>query len=291
MYRQISTRRLGPNEDDNDDYTSDEDDDDDDTSEEDHDANRDPPEVEPLTEKQLIICVPWVRGFSLKEKEWCQLAVDSVKDITWNDPFSNLVLPRQDKDLLLAFAQSKIKASENESTMNAFDDFVAGKGRGVIILLSGSPGVGKTLTAESIVEKMEVPLYTLSAGEIGIMPDSVERELKAVLEKCERWNAILLLDEADVFLKNRELNSLKRNELVSILLRLLEYYEGMMFLTTNRVSTIDPAFESRIDVSISYPDLTVELRCQIWTKSLFRSEEIRSGVGPKREGPPTTGTA
>jgi ATPase family associated with various cellular activities (AAA) len=251
-----------------------------------HDADQEPAEVNPLTDEQLILCVPWVRGFVLKEKKWYELAVDSVKEITWNDSFSNLVLPHQEKELLLAFAQSKMNTFGNKSTANVFDDFVDGKGRGVIILLSGSPGVGKTLTAESIAEKMKVPLYTLSAGEIGIMPTTVEREIKTALEKCAKWNAILLLDECDVFLECRELNSLKRNELVSIFLRLLEYYEGMMFLTTNRVSTIDPAFESRIDVSINYPDLTAELRLQIWTKFLFRSEQTRSGLDLSEEDLP-----
>lgn len=238
-----------------------------------------PAKIEPLTDDQLILCVPWVRGFVLKEKRWYQLAVDGIKDISWNDSFSNLVLPNQEKDLLLAFAQSKINTSSADgSSSDVFDDFVDGKGRGVIILLSGSPGVGKTLTAESIAEKMKVPLYTLSAGEIGIIPTTVETKIKTALEKCTKWNAILLLDEADVFLEKRELNSLKRNELVSIFLRQLEYYEGMMFLTTNRVNTIDPAFESRIDVSINYPDLTEELRFQIWTKFLSRMERTKSGL-------------
>jgi hypothetical protein len=86
-----------------------------------------------------------------------------------------------------------------------------------------------------------------------------------------------LLDEAGVFLEKRELNSLKRNELVSIFLR-LEYYEGLISLTTNRVSTIDLAFESLIDISINCPELTVELRFQIWAKFLFRSEHVRPGL-------------
>ena len=231
-----------------------------------------PIEIKPLTEDQLLLTVAWVKGFVLKEKKWYSLAVIGVSPIKWNDSFNNLVLPHQEKDLLLAFAKSKIKSDV------VFDDFVDGKGKGIIILLSGSPGVGKTLTAESIAEKMQVPLYTLSAGEIGIMPTTVESELKTALEKCTMWNAILLLDEADVFLEKRELNSLKRNELVSIFLRLLEYYEGMMFLTTNRVSTIDPAFESRIDVSIDYPDLTAELRLQIWSNFLFRNEDVRETI-------------
>jgi len=232
-----------------------------------------PVKLKPLTEDQLLLTVPWVKGFVLKEKKWYSLAVNYIQPITWNDSFSNLVLPHQEKDLLLAFAQSKIKSSEV-----FFDDFVDGKGRGIIILLSGSPGVGKTLTAESIAEKMQVPLYTLSAGEIGIMPTTVETEISSALEKCTMWNAILLLDEADVFLEKRELNSLKRNELVSIFLRLLEYYEGMMFLTTNRVSTIDPAFESRIDVSIDYPNLTPDLRLQIWENFLYRDEDVKAAI-------------
>jgi hypothetical protein len=236
--------------------------------------------LKPLTEDQLLLTVPWVKGFVLKEKKWYSLAVNHIKPIIWNDSFSNLVLPHQEKDLLLAFAQSKIKSSDIY-----FDDFVDGKGRGIIILLSGSPGVGKTLTAESIAEKMQVPLYTLSAGEIGIMPTTVESEISSALEKCTMWNAILLLDEADVFLEKRELNSWKRNELVSIFLRLLEYYEGMMFLTTNRVSTIDPAFESRIDVSIDYPNLTPELRLQIWENFLYRDEEVKAAMGKDELAP------
>lgn len=48
--------------------------------------------------------------------------------------------------------------------MSSFDDVVAGKGRGIILLLCGPPGVGKTLTAESVAEEMKVPLYMMSAG-------------------------------------------------------------------------------------------------------------------------------
>ena len=49
-----------------------------------------------------------------------------------------------------------------------------------------------------------------------------------------RWEAVLLLDEADVFLEARSTHDLERNKLVSIFLRVLEYYEGILFLTTNR---------------------------------------------------------
>jgi len=54
-----------------------------------------------------------------------------------------------------------------------------------------------------------------------------------ILERNNRWDAVLLLDEADVFLEARSAHDLERYKLVSIFLRLLEYYEGILFLTTS----------------------------------------------------------
>jgi SpoVK/Ycf46/Vps4 family AAA+-type ATPase len=96
----------------------------------------------------------------------------------------------------------------------------------------------------------------------------VERELNSILELVARWNAILLLDECDVFLEARSTHELERNKIVSIFLRTLEYYEGIMFMTTNRVEDIDAAFQSRIHVSIEYPDLTAASRRTIWANFL-----------------------
>ena len=58
--------------------------------------------------------------------------------------------------------------------------------------------------------------------------------------------SILLLDEADVFLERRSPENLTRNGLVSVFLRKLEYYEGIVFLTTNRVSHFDEAILSEL---------------------------------------------
>lgn len=60
----------------------------------------------------------------------------------------------------------------------------------------------------------------------------------------------MLLDEADVFLERRVNNDIKRNAMVGVFLRLLEYHQGILFLTTNRVSTFDDAFNSRISVKM-----------------------------------------
>jgi len=151
---------------------------------------------------------------------------------------------------------------------NTFDDVIAGKGKGIIVLLCGPPGVGKTLTAESIAEEMKVPLYMMSARDLGFDFKHIEPKLQTVMEIVTRWKAILLIDEADIFLEQRSLHELERNKLVTIFLRVLEYFEGIMFLTTNRVETFDPAFQSRIHISLEYPDLSNESRRQIWQNFL-----------------------
>ena len=187
-----------------------------------HFLEGDDSEKQALTDEQKLTCSPLVRGYSLKNKLWLNFFVNSVHDISWNKgAFDRLVLPSQQKELILGFVESQ------QDEMNSFDDVIEGKGRGMILLLCGPPGVGKTLTAESCAEEMRVPLYMMSAGDLGLDPRTVETSLKDILEMCTKWNAILLLDEADVFLEERSLHELERNKLVSIFLRVLEYYEGV----------------------------------------------------------------
>jgi hypothetical protein len=216
-----------------------------------------------LTDELLLICVPRVRGYSLKKKQWMLFYIDRVTDIDFNtNAFESLVLPEDQKELILSFAESQTMHT------TTFDDIISGKGRGHITLLSGPPGVGKTLTAESVSEHMRAPLFMMSSGDLGTNPEQVEEKLSEILEMIAKWNAVLLIDECDVFLEARSNNDLERNKLVSIFLRILEYYEGLLFLTTNRIDNIDAAFQSRIHISLAYPDLTVASRRHIWDNFL-----------------------
>ncbi|KAF2965665.1 hypothetical protein GQX73_g7922 [Xylaria multiplex] len=235
---------------------------DEDQDEEDQDQDKNlnrKEDLVPLSDLECVLTVPRVKGFDLTAKEWCEFNVDDIQDVEWDEaPYNNLVLPEGERDLVMAFADHPRRSTRG------FDDFVAHKGEGIIILLCGPAGVGKTLTAEAVAEKSRIPLYILSASDLGTSADKVEAGLMKALECCQLWDAVLLLDEADVYLEARDSNSLARNELVSIFLRRLEYYQGLMFLTTNRVSAIDPAFKSRLDLILPYYDLDEPSRRKIW---------------------------
>lgn len=213
-----------------------------------------------LDEDQLAICTPIILGYCFGVKQWGGFAIDRCQHVDWqNDAFSQLVLSQSRKTLVHSLVKQHKKRKE------AFDDVVQGKGRGLIGLLSGKPGSGKTLTAESISQLTRQPLYTVSAGELGEKPQEVDERLTKILALAVTWDAVVLLDEADVFLQTRDDNNITRNALVSIFLRQLEYFEGILILTTNRIGNIDPAFESRIHFSFHYPDLDFEARKKIWT--------------------------
>src|SRR6202043_2614411 len=87
-------------------------------------------------------------------------------------------------------------------------------------------------------------------------------------------SCVVLLDEAGVFLEERSLTDLQRNALVSVFLRVLEYYEGILILTSNRVGTFDEAFKSRIQLSLHYDNLTRPQRSKIWKNFLNRLKQM-----------------
>lgn len=213
-----------------------------------------------FTEEELLISSPVVLGFSFSEKAWLEFSLAGLKPIEWNpSAFDTLVLPPQIKQNLKGLV-----SSHRFNAARTIDDVIVGKGKGLNVVLHGPPGVGKTLTGESIAEFLRCPLYAVSSGELGTSAAHLERDLNRIMEITHAWGAILLLDEADVFLEARQPHDIHRNALVSVFLRLTEYYQGILFLTTNRVATFDEAFQSRIHMGIRYEDLTMKARRKIW---------------------------
>ncbi|EXK98233.1 hypothetical protein FOQG_01206 [Fusarium oxysporum f. sp. raphani 54005] len=222
-----------------------------------------------LTDEEALLTVSTVNCFSIERKVWCYAEIDHLTDIEWNtEAINSLVIDEAEKRLLVGF----VGATKN-GRLQHFDDFVHGKGKGLVMLLCGPPGTGKTFTAESVSENLKRPLYRIDTSDLGMDTSKLECNLKTALDRCARWDAILLLDEAGVFLEKRTSSNLTQSEMTTIFLRLLEYYKGLMILTTNRYPAIDPAFESRIDLSFVFQDLEPASRAKIWYNFLIRENK------------------
>ncbi|KAF7304528.1 AAA domain-containing protein [Mycena chlorophos] len=218
-----------------------------------------------LTDEELLMTPTVVYGFSLSDKMWLEFDVTKVQPVQWNkDAFANLVLPPARKTLL----QSLVESHHTEST---FDDFVRGKGAGLVVNLFGPPGVGKTFSAEATSEHVQRPLYVVGGGDLGTRAADLDLALERVFNVATAWKAIVLIDEADVFLERRSLHDLERNAMVAVFLRHVEYYRGILFLTTNRVQAFDEAFLSRIHVALHFGDLDESARAQVWKAFIKRA--------------------
>ncbi|TLS27550.1 hypothetical protein PpBr36_05390 [Pyricularia pennisetigena] len=176
-----------------------------------------------LSDKQVMLLPPGIHGFFLKEKNW---GTSHSLLIMFNASLWLIFKPT-----ILSSLRKIERTSVQIHKKTRQDDIIVGKGNGLIMLLHGGPGTGKTLTT------------------------------------------VLLLDEADVFLEERSLSDLERNSLVSVFLRTLEYYEGMLFLTSNRVGTFDEAFKSRIQLALHYRPLDGPSRRKIWQNFLHIMRE------------------
>lgn len=168
-----------------------------------------------------------------------------------------LILPQAHRDLV------DILTADMNFLM---DDIVEGKSGGTTILCKGAPGLGKTLTAEVYAEVVAKPLYRVHSGQLGITAESVEANLSAILQRAARWDSILLLDEADVYIRRRD-NDLQHNAIVAEFLRTLEYFSGLLFMTTNRIADIDDAILSRCIAIIQYDTPSRDDARRLW-KSL-----------------------
>ncbi|GKZ23196.1 hypothetical protein AbraCBS73388_009547 [Aspergillus brasiliensis] len=224
-----------------------------------------------VADEQFLIATPVLRGYSLEDRKWLKLFLDGVSDIVWKlRPFDSLVLRDGDekdvKDLVLALASSQSRQSEIS------DDVLQGQGRSVIMLLHGPPGVGKTLTAECVAEFMKVPLYVLSARALGTTTARVKESMDFILRIITKWNAVLLLEDADIFIQPPNPTDFQKSEVSYDFLTLLEHFEGILFLASECVETIDPAFETRIDATIRYPELDTYSRRHIWEQLLGKAD-------------------
>lgn len=172
-------------------------------------------------EKDLMFCHYRIIGFTFDRKRWAALAVSQLRDPEWNDKaLDRVMMPLLKRELMRSLMLAQRAGDEGQGRPGAP---CTGEDRGLIGLLSGGPGLGKTMTAEAAAEVSRRPLYAVSAGELGADVSEVDRRLEEVLGLASSWKCLLLIEECDVFLQRRDSVSLVNNALVSIFMRRLEY--------------------------------------------------------------------
>lgn len=198
---------------------------------------------------------PYMLMFHLELHHYLWVHADDMEPYAYQpDLKQKLVLPEEQTDLI------DILTAEMDLLM---DDIVAGKSGGTTVLCAGPPGVGKTLTAEVYAEIIGRPLYRVHSGQLGLNVAAMENALKEALTRAQRWGAVMLIDEADVYIKRRE-DDMTMNAVVGVFLRVLEYFNGLLFLTTNRIDDIDEAIVSRCIALIKFSAPDAAARGRIW---------------------------
>ncbi|RSL62875.1 hypothetical protein CEP54_005464 [Fusarium duplospermum] len=219
-----------------------------------------------------ILCPSHVHGYNLGTRQWGRFFIEQLSEFEYDqDLWSRVAMNEEQKRLL----QSRV--ANHCPSPDLYDEDKL-KGKGFVVLLHGVPGTGKTLTAVAIAEDIQKPLLLYPGGELGHDIDVIEERIKTVVRLASRWGAILLIDEADIFLESRRSSgevSLERNALIAVFLRQLEHSTGVIFLTSNRASNFDSAVKSRVHITFRYPFPSLSTRRRIW-EDLIKARNVES---------------
>lgn len=207
---------------------------------------------DPSLSDDYVMLLPFrIYGYAMLTRKWFPLNMNSIHDITPDQVqmtaagYGDLVLPEGHNKLLQAIVKNNVRdpqqtCSRQDEDPDEFQmDVVKGKGRGLIVLLHGAPGVGKTSTAECVAAQLKRPLLQITCGDISTNVKQAEESLQEYCTLAHRWRCVLLLDEADVFLARREKGDLKRNDLVSG-----QLVHWMALSMISRLSLSQSSFES-----------------------------------------------
>lgn len=229
--------------------------------------------------RRLVPQHPVLPMFSMAHHKTVWVNVVNMRKYKYEEGLKDkLVLPKSHLRLIGALV-SNLDALRTENEAEDKSRTIQAKASASIILAKGPAGTGKTLTAEVYAEEIQRPLYEVQSGQIGTAPEEIEENMNVILNRSIRLRMPLLINEADVFIQARG-RDLIQNAVVSVFLRLLEYHNGLVFLTTNRSDDIDDAILSRCIAEIQYGVPAPSERLKLWQVMLseFNVELSKSEV-------------
>lgn len=229
------------------------------------------PNTTHLTNRHYFLFPRGIRGFALQSRKWVAFDIDCISDCPRNEnALDDLVLGKKQKSIIKALSRSAGAEKSAGGSLGRSGELKDGRREGRIFLLHGPSGVGKTFTAQCVALSTGRPLLSLTCAELGTLETEIERKLDKFFTLASIWDAIILIDEADVYVHSRKKDP-KSGNLVAAFLRALETFRndchgGIIFLTTNRIFQIDTAVRSRVHIPIYYPPLGEEERKEVYKK-------------------------
>lgn len=179
---------------------------------------------------------------------------------------SDLVLPPKQRSL---FAEV-YKAMTSLTTVHyAWGTAQAWNECGIAVLFAGPPGTGKTMAAEVLAQRLNLPMYRIDLSQVvNKYIGETEKNLKRLFDLADISDTLLFFDEADALFSRRtevkDAHDRYANLEISYLLERMERFKGLAILATNRKKDLDEAFLRRLRYIIDFPLPDIPERKRIW---------------------------
>ncbi len=165
------------------------------------------------------------------------------------------------------------------------------RGQGLVGLLTGKPGTGKTMAAQVIAANLGLDLFRVDISTVvSKYVGETSQNLERIMSRVAHMNIVLFFDEADaLFSKRTEVKDAHdrfANTDTNYLLQAIENYDGVALLATNKKANLDPAFIRRLRYVLEFPQPDADQRGRIWRQIMaeLAGAEIAAGLDASLEG-------
>lgn len=196
------------------------------------------------------------------------------------------VIPRFEDEELVLPGKQHLQFQEIVKAMKSLTEVHYGWGTarawnesGISVLFAGPPGTGKTMAAEILAIKLDLPIYRIDLSQVvNKYIGETEKNLKRLFDAADVSDMILLFDEADALYGRRtevkDAHDRYANLEISYLLERMERFKGLAILATNRKKDLDVAFLRRLRYIIDFPLPGVEQRKKLWRQITPKTVEV-----------------
>jgi hypothetical protein len=188
-------------------------------------------------------------------------------------PWSALVLDRKARANLERLVERLRYRIEVQDRWGLGAARFGNRGNGLVALLHGESGTGKTFAAQAIAHRLGMPMLSVDLSRVvSKYIGETEKNLNQLFELGEGFRCLLFFDEADALFGKRtgvkDAHDRYANIEVNFLLQRLETFEGLVLLASNFQQSMDDAFTRRIGFSVFFPRPTPGQRMMLWRQHL-----------------------